>query len=440
MSTSPSPRTNWSGNYRYQAAQLLAPRTLAELQQAVAASTHCKALGTRHSFQSIADTPGTQISLEHLREIHLDPAAHQVTVEAGITYGELAPWLEERGFALHNLASLPHISVAGAIATATHGSGVRNGNLSTAVAAIELVTADGQLRHFSRKDNPDFPGVVVALGALGIVARLTLDVQPAFEIAQTVYENLPFAALETHLLEIFSAAYSVSLFTDWQQPRGTQLWLKRRVGALALPTPAHEFHGATLASADRHPLPGHDPIHCTRQRNLPGPWHERLPHFRMDFTPSSGAELQSEYFVPLEEAYRAIRAIEPLGPRIAPLLYVSEFRTIAADDLWLSPCHGRPCFALHFTWKPEGAAVRQLLPAIEAALAPCGALSHWGKLFTLPPEEFLPAYPRLSDFRDLARRCDPNGKFRNAFLDRYLFAALKSAGNSPQNGYSELKG
>lgn len=422
--TPPSSRTNWSGNYRYLAAELLTPRTIPELQQMVAAATHAKALGSRHSFQGIADTPGTQISTQHLREIHLDPATHQVTLEAGLTYGELAPWLHQRGFALHNLASLPHISVAGAVATATHGSGVRNGNLSTAVATIEIVTADGQLRRFSRNGNPDFPGAVVALGALGVTARLTLDVQPAFEIAQTVYENLPFATLENHLEEIFSAAYSVSIFTDWQQPRGTQLWLKRRVGALSMPTPAPEFHGATLATSGRHPLPGHDPIHCTRQGNAPGPWHERLPHFRMDFTPSSGAELQSEYFVPLENAYKAIRAIEPLSSRIAPLLYISEFRTIAADDLWLSPCHGRSCLAIHFTWKPDWSAVQQLLPAIEAALAPYGAVPHWGKLFTMPPEKFLPAYARLNDFRELAHHCDPSGKFRNSFLNRYVFASI----------------
>lgn len=421
--TPPSPRTNWSGNYRYHAADLLTPRNLPELQQIVAAATHCKALGTRHSFQGIADTPGAQISLQHLREIQLDPAARQVTLEAGITYGELAPWLHQRGFALHNLASLPHISVAGAVATATHGSGIRNGNLATAVAAIEIVTADGQLRRFSRSANPDFPGAVVALGALGVTARLTLDLQPTFEIAQTVYENLPFAALQTHLLEIFSAAYSVSLFTDWRQPRANQLWLKRKVGILSIPTPAPELHRATLATSSRHPLPGHDPIHCTPQANAPGPWHQRLPHFRTDFTPSSGAELQSEYLLPLEDAYRAIRALEPLGPRIAPLLYVSEFRTIAADDLWLSPSYRRPCFAIHFTWKPDWTAVRKLLPAIESALAPFAPLPHWGKLFTLPPEKFLPAYPRLNDFRELAHHCDPAGKFRNPFLDQNLFAS-----------------
>lgn len=420
---SPSPRTNWSGNYRYHAAQFLEPRTIPELQQMVAATTYCKALGSRHSFQGIADTPGTQISTQLLREIHLDPAAQQVTVEAGLTYGELAPWLHQRGFALHNLASLPHISVAGACATATHGSGLRNGSLATAVAAIEIVTADGQLRRFARESNPDFPGTVVALGALGIAVRLTLDVQPTFEVAQTVYENLPFAALQNNLTEIFSAAYSVSLFTDWEQPRGTQLWLKRRVGAMPLPTPAPEFYGATRTTSDRHPLPAHDPVHCTRQCNTPGPWHERLPHFRMDFTPSSGAELQTEYFVPLENAYRAIRAVEPLGPRIAPLLYVSEFRTIAEDDLWLSPCHGRPCFAIHFTWKPEWPTVQQLLPAIEAALAPYGAIPHWGKLATMEPARIQSAFPRLSDFRELAHHCDPSGKFRNAFLNRYIFAS-----------------
>ena len=382
---SPSPRTNWSGNYRYHATELLTPRTVAELQQRVASATHCKALGTRHSFQSIADTPGAQISLEHLREIHLDPAARQLTAEAGVTYAALAPWPPQRGFALHNLASLPHISVAGACATATHGSGIRNGNLATAVSAIEIVTADGELRRFSRADHPDFPGAVVALGALGIAVRLTLDVEPSFEVAQTVYENLPFAALEKDFLDVFSAAYSVSLFTDWQQPRATQVWLKRRIGALALPTPPPEFRGAKLAASDRHPLPAHDPVHCTKQCNAPGPWQERLPHFRTDFTPSSGAELQTEYVVPIDDAYPAIRAVEPLASRIAPLLYVSEFRTIAEDDLWLSPCYGRPCFALHFTWKPEWPAVQKLLPSIEAALAPFGALPHWCKLCGVVP-------------------------------------------------------
>ncbi len=421
---SSSPRTNWSGNYRYHASELLAPRAIAELQHMVAAATHCKALGTRHSFQSIADTPGTQISLEHLRAIHLDPAARQVAVEAGVTYGELAPWLHERGFALHNLASLPHIAVAGACATATHGSGIRNGNLASAVSSMEIVTSDGELRHFSRRDNTDFPGTVVSLGALGVVTRLALEVQPAYEVAQTVYENLPFAALENHLLEIFSAAYSVSLFTDWRQPRGTQLWIKRRVDGGPFSGPMPEFHGARLATANHHPLPEHDPIHCTPQLNQPGPWHQRLPHFRMDFTPSSGAELQTEYYVPLENAYRAIRAVEPLGSRIAPLLYVSEFRTIAADDLWMSPCFRQPGFALHFTWKPDWKAVRQLLPDIEAALAPLGAVPHWGKLFTMPPGRVISSYPCLQDFRDLAHHCDPAGKFRNGFLDRYVFGSV----------------
>ena len=422
--SSSKPRTNWSGNYRYHAAQLLAPRTIAELQQMVAAATHCKALGTRHSFQSIADTPGAQISLEHLRAIHLDPEARQVTIEAGITYGELAPWLHQRGFALHNLASLPHISVAGACATATHGSGIRNGNLATAVSAVEIVTADGELRHFSRENNPDFPGAVVALGALGVAPRLTLDVQPTFQVAQLVYENLPFAALEDNFLQIFSAAYSVSLFTDWRQPRGTQLWLKHRVGSASLPTRAPEFHTARLATTDRHPLPAHDPIHCTPQRGEPGPWHDRLPHFRMDFTPSSGAEMQTEYFVPLDAAYHVIRALEPLGSRIAPLIYVSELRTIAADDLWMSPCYGRPCFAIHFTWKPDWPAVQQLLPSIEAVLAPYGALPHWGKLFTMQPSQVMHGYSRLHDFRDLAHHCDPSGKFRNGFLDRFVLGSV----------------
>jgi alditol oxidase len=416
-------RTNWAGNYQYRAENLFHAGTLPELQQLLRDSPHVKALGTRHSFQDIADTSGLHIALDHFDDLALDRAAAQAAIGGGIRYGQLAPWLHQRGFAVHNLASLPHISVAGACATGTHGSGVRNGNLSTAVAALEFVTATGEIVSLSCNGHPEaFPGAVVALGALGIVTRLTLDVQPAFAVRQLVYQNLPFAALQDHLLEILSSAYSVSLFTDWQQSRATQLWLKERLEPGTSPgAPASEFYGASLAAARLHPIAGHDPIHCTEQLGIPGPWHERLPHFRMDFTPSSGAELQSEYFVPLEEGYRALRAIEALRERIAPHLLVTELRAVAADQLWLSPSYRRASFAIHFTWKRDWPAVQQLLPLIEAQLAPFAPRPHWAKLFTLPPAQVLASYERLPDFLELVHQYDPQGKFRNAFLSRYLW-------------------
>uniref|UniRef100_A0A7V4XRB6 FAD-binding protein n=1 Tax=Acidobacterium capsulatum TaxID=33075 RepID=A0A7V4XRB6_9BACT len=415
--TNASSRTNWAGNYRYKAAELTTPRSITELQDCVATAERCKALGTRHSFQNIADTPGTQISLEHLQGIALDRTASQVTVEAGVRYGELAAWLDAQGYALHNLASLPHISVAGACATATHGSGLHNGNLATAVAAVEMVTADGTIRRFARDENREaFEGAVVSLGALGVAARLTLDVQPSFQVAQTVYSSLPFAVLQDHLLDIYGAGYSVSLFTDWREARATQVWVKQRVKAETRTALNAEFFGARAMTEDVHPIEGHEAVHCTPQMGVAGAWHERLPHFRLQFTPSSGAELQTEYFVALEDAYAALCAVEKLKERIAPLLLVSELRVIAADDLWMSMNYRRASFALHFTWKPEWEQVRRVLPAIEAALEPFSVRAHWGKLFTLPPEKLAARYARIDDFRTLMRECDPRGKFQNAFL------------------------
>jgi xylitol oxidase len=416
-------RRNWAGNYTYSAARLHAPTTIAELQELVRTSSKLRALGSRHSFNSIADTTEDQVSMEHFDQVlSLDRERNTVMVEAGIKYGQLGVYLHSQGYALHNMASLPHISVAGACATATHGSGNGNGNLATAVAAIELVTADGDLVTLSREqDGETFQGAVVGLGGLGIVTKMTLDIMPTFAVQQEVYETLPLAQLDANFEDIMSNAYSVSLFTDWGQERVNQVWLKRRLEgntALAL---APTFFEATLAARQRHPidsLPG-DP--CTPQMGDPGPWNERLPHFRIDQTPSSGEELQSEYFVPRQNAVAALRAITGLHTQIAPFLMISEVRTIAADTLWMSPCYQQDCVGIHFTWKLNWPEVQQLLPQIEAQLAPFNPRPHWGKLFTIPPAQVQSLYARLPDFQQLLRSYDPQGKFRNAFLDTYIF-------------------
>jgi len=416
-------RANWAGNYTYRAVSALEPATVEELQQLLPALRHAKALGARHSFNSIADTAGSQISLAHFKSISLDtsdPSHPTVTIDAGVTYGELAPWLHAQGFAVPNLASLPHISVIGACVTATHGSGIANQCLSAAVSALDLVTASGELLRLSRSARPDiFPGVVVALGALGIVTSLTLDLSPTFQIAQTVYENLPFSELEHNLHDIFAAGYSVSLFTDWQQHRATQAWVKRKVDNPEPQSDSETFFRATRQTAKLHPLPCHSAESCTEQLTA-GPWQERLPHFRMDFTPSSGAELQSEYFVPLSEGFNAIRAVEELRDRITPHLFITELRTIAADDLWLSMAYARDSLAIHFTWRPEPEAVFALLPLIEAQLAPFAARPHWGKLFSTQADTLRRLYPKFSAFRELPARLDPHGKFRNDYLAALL--------------------
>lgn len=418
------PLTNWAGNLEYAAMAVHEPLSLEQVREVVMRSPSLRALGSRHSFNRIADTDGALVSLRRMnRVLSLDRAAGTVTVEAGVSYAALSGWLHANGFALHNLPSSPHISVAGACATATHGSGSRNGNLATAVRALELVDAAGEVVTLSREEDGDaFRGAVVALGALGVVTRLTLDVEPAFHVCQSVWRDLPMRVLETDFEAVMSSGYSVSLFTDWTRESIAQVWVKERAAEWDGSAIRGEFFGARAETRDVHPVEGQPAENATLQRGVPGPWHERLPHFRIGFAPSVGRELQSEYFVPMEHAWRAIRAVQALRGQIAPHLFISEIRTVAADDLWMSPCHGRPCVALHTTWKPDRDRVARLLPLMEQALAPYDAVPHWGKLFAMEPAVLQSRYPRLADFRALLRRSDPAGKFRNAFLDRYLFA------------------
>jgi alditol oxidase len=415
------PRENWAGNLNYSTDQLHTPATIEEVQEVVKRCTKLRALGTRHSFSTIADSTQNQVSLKALDSIDIDEKARTATVGAGVKYGQLAPIIDKRGYALHNLASLPHISVAGAISTATHGSGLHNGNLATAVSALELVTVDGQVHSVSRNDQ-HFAATVVGLGAAGIVTRVTLDLQPTYQVAQSVYRNLSFDRLKDHFDEIFGAGYSVSLFTDWQSHRATQVWIKRKLAQNDPNKWEPEFYGATLAKEKLPPIEDHPAESCTEQQGIPGPWYERLPHFRMNFTPSSGRELQTEYFVPLKDGYQAILAVESLRDKITPHLFVTELRTIAADNLWMSMASQRDSLAIHFTWKPESDAVRALLPQIEAKLAPFGPRPHWGKLFAMEPAKLQQQYPRLADFKTFLKQQDPQGKFRNEFIQDNLFA------------------
>ena len=411
-------RENWACNYRYSTSNVLHPSTLAETQDAVRSVTHTRALGTRHCFNGIADSTVAQISTLRLDSFRLNAAQKSVTVGAGIKYGDLALQLDKAGFALHNMASLPHISVGGSIATATHGSGLRSGNLATAVSGLELVAADGTVLTLTRaRDGERFAGAVVALGALGIVTSITLDVQPRYEMTQVVYRNLDFAQLEHNLEAIMSAGYSVSLFTDWQDHRAQQVWIKRRVDQGGTASPPAMFFGATLAEEKLHPVLGQDPARTTGQMNEVGPWYERLPHFKMEFTPSVGREIQSEYFVPFERGYEAIRAVESLREQITPHLFVTELRAVAADDLWMSMAYKRRSLAIHFTWKPDAPAVSRIVPQIEAKLAPFQPRPHWGKVFSLKAAQLAPAYPRWNDFRQLAQQFDPKGKFGNRFMN-----------------------
>ena len=409
--------TNWSGNITYGTSNVEEASTIERIRAFLKSKEKVKVLGSRHCFNTIADSSHNLLSLKSMRNIELDAANQMVTVGPGVTYGLLGPYLDQKRFALHNLASLPHISVAGACTTATHGSGETNGNLSSAVEAVEFLNAAGDRIRLTKGGDADFAGVVVGLGAVGVITAVTLKVQPTYKIRQYVYQNLPLARMKEHFDAIQSAGYSVSLFTDWQNQNVRELWIKTRAPFAA----PREFYGAKLATKNLHPISELSPENCTEQMGVEGAWYDRLPHFKMGFTPSAGKELQSEYLLPRQNAVDAILAVEQLRHLITPHLLISEIRTIAADDLWMSTAYNRPSVAIHFTWKPDWLAVRAVLPHIETALAPFEPRPHWGKLFTMVPADLHARYERLADFKQLAKKYDPKGKFRNSFLDKNIF-------------------
>ncbi|MEU0092324.1 D-arabinono-1,4-lactone oxidase [Kribbella sp. NPDC006257] len=405
---------NWAGNIEFGAKTLDRPQSVLELQELVANSDKVRVLGTGHSFNRIADSQGRLVSVAGLPEVlAIDEAASTVTISAGLRYGEVTAGVHAKGFALHNLGSLPHISVAGACATGTHGSGDTNKPLAAAVSGLTFVGADGELKTLTRED-PDFAGAVISLGALGVMVRIALDLEPAYELSQVVYDGLPVERLSSDFEEVFSSAYSVSAFTDWVDP-DVMVWRKSKDTSFD-----QDWLGAHQADGPRHPIKTMPADFATQQGGVRGPWNERLPHFRLEFTPSNGEELQSEYFVPRQRAAEAFAELRALGKQMAPLIQVSEIRTIAADELWLSPSQGRDTVALHFTWIRDEEAVRPVLEQIEEKLLPLGARPHWGKVFAADAGVLRDSYPKVPDFAALTTKYDPAGKFRNEYLEKYL--------------------
>jgi xylitol oxidase len=408
---------NWAGNYAYRARTVHRPATIEQVREIVAAAPSVRVLGSRHSFNGIADADEL-IALDGLpADVAIDRDARTVTCPGAQRYGELAAALTAEGLAVGNLASLPHIAVAGAVATATHGSGDRNGNLATAVAGLEIVTSTGDVVR-ARRGEPDFDGMVVALGALGAVTRVTLDVEPDYAVRQRVFEGLGWDALAENFDAITACGYSVSVFTRWGEATD-QVWVKSRVGE-GPEAELDELFGAAAATEHRHPILGIDPVNATAQLGVAGPWSDRLSHFRMGFTPSAGAEIQSEYLLPRHNAPAAIEALRPLSAALAPLVQVSEIRTVAADRLWMSPQYGQDTVGIHFTWQPDQEAVERMLVDVEARLAPLEARPHWGKLFLARAPEIAALYERLPDFAALADRLDPRGAFRNDWLATHV--------------------
>lgn len=414
-------RTNWAGNLTYGTDRLLLPNSMDELQEMVRSHQRVRPLGSRHCFNPIADSGEAQLSLASMPQIVMF-GTDTVTVPGAMRYGELVPFLDARGLALHNLASLPHISIAGALATATHGSGETNSNLATSAVGLDVVVASGEQITISPQDKALFRAAVVGLGCFGVVTSVTLKVEPYYTMAQQVYLNLPLASIDEHLEAIMSLGYSVSIFTDWRTSESTQIWVKRRIED-DLPELPTELHGAVLADRNVHPVLPLSAEACTEQLGAPGAWHARLPHFKMDFTPSSGEELQSEFFVDRQHAPDVIAVLRDMADQLNPLLMISEVRTIAADDLLMSTASGRDSVAFHFTWYQDWEALQEILPTLEARLAPFEARPHWGKNFRMSGEEIQALYPGHAQFQELVLAHDPNGKFRNDFVNEKIIHA-----------------
>lgn len=417
MTETLTPTTNWAGNVTFSARAVHRPTSVDEVRRLVVGAERVRALGSGHSFSSVADTDGDLVRLDGLpKDVVVDAAAGTVTVSAGCTYGDVVGPLHAAGLALPSMGSLPHISVAGAMSTGTHGSGDGNRVLAASVVAVQLVAATGDLLELDRTD-PRFDGAVVALGTLGIATRVTLATVPGYQLVQQVQDRIPLERLVSGVDEVLTAGYSVSAFTTWAPGGTAAVWVKRDP---ASPAPVPGWLGGVAADGPRHPVAGMPTENASQQMGEVGPWHERLPHFRMEFTPSTGDELQTEYLLPREHAAAAVAAVAALGERIAPLLQIGELRSIAADDLWLSAACGRDSIGVHFTWVPDLEAVLPVMAAVEEALAPFAARPHWGKVFTTDPAVVRSLYPRLPDFVALRDELDPHRRFANAFVDRYL--------------------
>lgn len=408
---------NWAGTYEYTAPTIVRATSIDEVRDVVRRGGRIRALGTRHSFTDLPDSSGTLVSIVDIDpDIQIDEPHRSVTVGGGTRYGLLAAWLAERGWALHNMGSLPHISVAGASATGTHGSGDGNGVLTTAIRSLEYVGADAEL-HVVHRGDPDFDALAVSLGAYGIVVRVTLDIQPAYRMRQDVYRSLEWDGLFENFDQITSAGYSVSIFTNWVEQRVGQVWVKTRLVLDDDPV-GDDLFGAKRDDATSENLAEAFADNLTAQGGVPGDWNVRLPHFRFDATPSNGDEIQTEYFVDRSVAVDALRAVRALGEKIAPHLLVTELRTAAPDSLWLSGAYERELVAIHFTWANTPAEVTALLPAIEAALAPFDARPHWGKFHGMDAAAIARVTPRLADARAVFERLDPEGVFSNSHLER----------------------
>ena len=415
------------------------PKTVEEIQHILQYHAKIRVLGSMHSFNNITKLPqefnGVYISMSNMNQVIKCCRGERVTIQPGITFGELGEYLHERNFGFHNMASLPHITVGGAISTGTHGAGVFNGNLASHVMQVKLISADGKLRTYRIGQDPEFQHIPVSFGLAGIIVEIELDIVPDYDIQQCIYENLPFNTIKkSDYKTAFSSAYSFSIFTQWKNRKFTSIWAKYRLrkgrngNEESIMIDCPDMNKIKPSSNKVHPLPGGDTSFVSGGigKNYKEPGYVGLPHFLMEGVPSQGEELQSEYFV---SSHMFDVVIEVLfhhfeeNPKLYDLLYVSEMRFVAGDKLTLSPQHVLgSSIGFHFTWKKEFDQVVDALKGIENVLKPYNALPHMGKLFTMTGRELEGKYGQrnLRAFQSFVAPLDPLKKFVNPFLQNLI--------------------
>lgn len=410
---------NWAGNLTFSAREFIEVNSISKLQQVVSSSQAVKVLATGHSFNAIGDTTETLISIKNLSNgIEIDSQNAQALISAGMAYADAARYLESNGWAFSNMASLGEVTIAGAISTGTHGSGSNNGVLSTSVVGLEIVLGSGELITIDQSNSEEFAGFVVSLGALGVFTKIKMRIIPSFSVKQFVYENIGIQVVAENFDTVFNSAYSVSYFSNWAKNSTGQIWMKF-LDDSSSDNLSDNWLGANQAKAKQHPVKINNPDPCTDQLGISGKWLYRLPHFKLDSSPASGDEVQTEYLVDRKYVNEYIQDLRAIGDEIAPRVYATEIRTIKSDELWLSGAYQRETVGFHFTWKKSDTLV-DFLPRIEEILGKHHGRPHWAKLFSVRSDELSARYPKYSDFEALLKKYDPKQKFRNKFIDQYF--------------------
>ncbi|KAI1700234.1 d-arabinono-1,4-lactone oxidase domain-containing protein [Ditylenchus destructor] len=373
---------NWGNNFRFSTQNIQYPTSVEEVQQIVRNANKLRVVGTRHSFSKIADSPNTMLSTLALKNIiGFDPTVPSITVQAGITYTDLNPFLPNYG-----------------------------------------------------PNDPELKAIAVGLGAFGVITQVELEVEPTFNLTNYVFVNMPEQDIYDHFDEIENLGYSVQLFTDFSTPGvWDQVWVWVRSDENSNVGNMQNLYGATRTHEQVTAIEALPPTYLMEQ-GKEQPWYYGLVDYHLGLSGFDGAEIQSEYFMPYENAIPAIQAVSNFSDLIAPRVYTMLIRTIKGDDLWMSESFNETTVAIHFTWKPNMTAVMEVLPQIEQALLPYGARPHWGKVFAQGPETYLHRYPKLNQWKQLAETLDPTHKFRNKFLEDTVFTGSSSGGGGVLGG------